>query len=383
MEERSNWEHTFSPRSIPEGAAGVALLFSPTRTKFYFADASINVTGYSMVRAGKAKALTRSVLFTWPTGSFEQGIRVEIPFRGVRPYLLEKEVVWVVDEAEAAEGEPQTRSRSTRGKSVQVAQSKVEDEQSADDVLKERRLQIEKRKNTDPKAVTEGRRFFTDLDVVTSPSLLESRQRVAMGALARRDAVLGLERAFQERVLLLGARHKYGTGFGVKPWPDDLYRERDGISSVMYEVIGRHFGFGDDFKPERAAAVFELFALGKLQFDGWDPTVCSPNSAHIFFFACFAMMAIETGDAQTEFWKRLFPHWIQTAAIYVRVAKRPTSKFFSSWGVVDKRRVPAAEENLAEIKAEYSGATFSDCVQRFGNLCWDAFSTQIKRDYKP
>jgi hypothetical protein len=166
---------------------------------------------------------------------------------------------------------------------------------------------------------TRYRRYFAELNRQTQPLLVDALN-LGLSAAQTTGRKLNVDRA---KSLLTSRVQERAKSLAVTTPPANslIVPVIQDLSTLQLQIIDDHFLRGGILHLDEFNDAFEMFANGelRLQLPTWNWTT-QPSSGYYFFFAEFALLAIDmTIDAVR--WAQLAPPLVRTQHIFARVYK--------------------------------------------------------------
>lgn len=212
------------------------------------------------------------------------------------------------------------------------------------------------------RAFGESAGFFYEMDLHTNPGFLHNAPIPPDEMERRAGRIRLMEGRLRDRVL---ARRDWAAAGNPGPAQDlpvskDTHIEH--VSSILLDFYRQHLSNEQgELDADRAWTTFAAFANGELRVQGAgkDDWNSEPNSAMLFCFAEFALMAIERGIQEKE-WRTLLPSHVAIQPIFTRVY-RPAPRVplkFSSYAMGNFSRDRQFNEvEKAALWTEFAGMT--------------------------
>ena len=221
-------------------------------------------------------------------------------------------------------------------------------------------------------------RFFYKYDYETNsnlyPIILSSKERII------RDGMIDDNKVHRYLLSNVIKRVKIYRDEGRIPRKDEL-KTRDikfeiinYLSALQKPIFEKYYIESGDV--EGLTDAFFSFSNGELRLSGHG-TNAEPDSAHEFFFAEWALAAIENG-IDPDFWKKLFPIFVMSQEIYMKAYEPtdvvPPNYHFEHYEIdnfsISKQVNPSFKINL---KKRYYKKTHDWVLLQFSENCYKAF----------
>lgn len=213
--------------------------------------------------------------------------------------------------------------------------------------------------------------FFLQLDLATTPALIDAELRTAIGE-------LGYHLAARVRDRRATAQTNHVPVF-ARIDSDDLFGERaqlEEVSRLMRRLIEDHLS---SRRPDLLEWAFEMFATDLLQVahdrrvpHGLLQAHGAPNGIFYFQFAELGLFCIEN-EVDATFWRKHLPAFVRTAHVFAENApERSVPQGASPY--------PIAEENYAYVPGRwYPRRRLEDLRARYANGLRGRFPVQAQR----
>ena len=187
---------------------------------------------------------------------------------------------------------------------------------------------------------TAAHRFFIEFDRQTHFKLYPftgiTSEEIALRNDAIREIMIDLRLRFEERhrkhVAGLVAEDSHPE-HGLSPNHRGFLQY---VSSIQRRVIEGHFGAGAAFDVDGMENAFEQFANGQLRIHlPSGACICQPSSGYYYFFAEFAMLALEE-NVDSDLWERVVNVMVRSQEMFADVygprLPAPSDTTYASYG---------------------------------------------------